>query len=430
MTLRRRLMVASLASLIAGLALLVVAGNLLLERRVRAETTGLLHARAEAQVAALSFGPRGLRVRDTPNDEILDKQAWVYSGGRAIERPLAASAQLDAAAARLATRVRPAQVAGPDDYRLLVRPVVGASGRRLGTVVVAQSTAAVEDLRDEVLVGSVVISLLVLLAGGLAIHRALRGALRPVAQMTAAAEDWSAHDLERRFGLGPARDELTALAATLDGLLGRIASSRRHEQRFAAEVAHELRTPLSGMLGRAELALRPGTSEAQRDAALETVVEQSARLAATIDTLLVIARQELAEAPGSVDVAALLGELQGVRVSVPAALPAAEGEPAVVARALAPLVDNARRHARSAVDVTATADAVQVSVTVRDDGPGVPPELRERVFDPGVQGAGIQDGAGLGLPLARRLARSCGGDVTVGDGPGGCFVLSLPRAGS
>lgn len=428
MTLRRRLMLASLASLIAGLGVLVVAGNLLLDRRVRAETTGLLHARAEAQVAALSIGPHGIRMRETPNDKVLDKQAWVFSGGRVLDRPQDAPPQLDAAAVALRARHETVEVAGPADYRLLVRPIAGRSGRRLGSVVVAQSTDAVEDLRHEVLVGSVVISLLVLLAGALAIHRALRGALRPVAQMTAAAEDWGARDLERRFGLGPARDELTALAATLDGLLGRIAASRRHEQRFAAEVAHELRTPLSGMLGRAELALRPGSSEQQRDAALETVVEQSARLAATIDTLLVIARQELTDATGSVDVAALLGELEGVRVTVPETLPAAEGDPAVVARALAPLIDNARRHARGRVDVTASADAVQVSVTVRDDGPGVAAELRDRVFDPGVQGAGIPGGAGLGLPLARRLARSCGGDVIAGEGPGGCFVLSLPRA--
>ena len=62
---------------------------------------------------------------------------------------------------------------------------------------------------------------------------------------------------------------------------------------------------------------------------------------------------------------------------------------------------------------------------MHDDGPGVDPDLGDRVFDPGVGGGG-RGGAGLGLPLARRLARSCGGDVVAGDGPGGCFVLELP----
>jgi len=80
--------------------------------------------------------------------------------------------------------------------------------------------------------------------------------IQPVAGMTAAAADWSERDLDRRFNLGPPRDELTALSATLDGLLARIAASVRHEQRFSAEMAHELRTPLAGLRGETELALR------------------------------------------------------------------------------------------------------------------------------------------------------------------------------
>jgi signal transduction histidine kinase len=66
-----------------------------------------------------------------------------------------------------------------------------------------------------------------------------------------------------------------------------------------------------------------------------------------------------------------------------------------------------------------------VRLAVRDDGPGLDAAVGDRAFEPGYSGAD-GGGAGLGLPLARRLARSCGGDVTVGDGPGGCFVLDLP----
>jgi signal transduction histidine kinase len=260
----------------------------------------------------------------------------------------------------------------------------------------------------------------------------LEGALRPVAQMTADAEDWGAHDLDRRFGLGPARDELTALAATLDGLLARIAASRRHEQRFAAEVAHELRTPVAGLRARAELALTadgPGAAAEQRGA-LRTVVEDASRLDRAIDTLLAVARRELDPTAGVVDLEALAREVPGVEMSVDGPLPGAEGEPDVVRRAIAPLVDNARHHARERVRLELSADNGRVRLAVRDDGPGLDPELGERAFDPGVRGAGgAGDGVGLGLPLARRLARSCGGDVVPGPGPGGCFVLELPAIG-
>jgi signal transduction histidine kinase len=277
-----------------------------------------------------------------------------------------------------------------------------------------------------------VLAALVLLAGGLATRRALDGALRPVAQMTTRAEDWGAHDLDRRFDLGPPRDELTGLAATLDGLLARIAASRRHEQRFASEVAHELRTPIAVLRGRAELALaaRGAGAGPEREAALRAVVEDATRVDRAIDTLMAVARREIDPASGSVDLEAIVADVDGAEVVVHGPLPPAEGEPEVVRRALAPLIDNARRYARERVVLELSAGRGRVRVAVRDDGPGLEPALADRAFDPGMRGdRDSGNGAGLGLPLARRMARSCGGDVTSGPGPGGCFVLELPAVG-
>ena len=96
--------------------------------------------------------------------------------------------------------------------------------------------------------------------------------------MTRDAEDWGAHDLDRRFELGPPRDELTGLAATLDGLLARIAASRRHEQRFASEVAHELRTPIAGAARPRRAgarARRAPTPAHEREEALRAVVDDA-----------------------------------------------------------------------------------------------------------------------------------------------------------
>ena len=351
----------------------------------------------------------------------------MLEGDRVVERPAGVSPALDRAAVALARSGAGGERDGPEDVRLLARPI-GDADARVGTVVVALSVAPLESLQGEVLLGSLVVAALVLFAGWLAIRGAVRGALHPVATMTASAQDWGAHDLDRRFDLGPPKDELTGLAATLDGLLGRIAASRRHEQRFASEVAQELRTPIAGLRGRAELALGDDgpNAAADREAALRAVLAQTERLETTIQALLAIARQELDPSRGTVDVAALAAELDDVEVSAPPNLPGAEGEPEIVRRALAPLVDNARRHARSRVWVELSAGHGRVLAAVRDDGPGLDPELGDRVFEPGVRAADGSGGVGLGLPLARRLARSCGGDVVAGAGPGGCFVLELP----
>lgn len=432
MSFRARLVVTSLVTLAVGLGALLVAGNVLLAQRVRSEATSLLRARADAQMAALSVTGNRVVVRETPNDATLDRRSWVIADGRVLERPTGVPAALDRLAVALGRQERTRQIEGTDDIRLLSVPIrTGGSRVPRGAVVAALSVAPLESLQQWVLLGSLVIAGFVLVAGGLATRSAVNGALGPVARMTSDAQDWGAHDLDRRFAVGPPNDEITGLAATLDGLLGRIAATRRHEQRFASEIAHELRTPVAGIRGRAELAIGatgPGAA-AEQAAALAAIVGQAARLDRALDTLLAVARRELDPGDGAVDIAAAVGELEDVTAVVPAALPLAEGDPEVVRRALAPLVDNARQHAASTVTVAVAEAGGRVRVTVRDDGPGVDPALGDTIFDPGVRGSGADAaGAGLGLPLARRMARSCGGDVHVGDGPGGCFVLELRAA--
>ena len=431
MSFRARLLAVALATLAVGLGGLVVIGNVLLGVRERSETSRVLRARVDAEIASLEVTRAGIRVRETANDRVLDRGAWVFEHGRPIERPAAVAPALDRAALALGRRGVAAEVRGPNSFRLRAAPVRSPGTRRVvGAVVAAVSTAPLDRLRREVLVGSLIFSGIVLLAAALAIRSALRSALRPVAQMTESANVWGEHDLDRRFGLGPPRDELTGLAATLDHLLARIAASRRHEQRFASEVAHELRTPLAGMRGSAELALsaQGPDGDAERAAALQAVVDQSDRMSASIDALMAVARRELDPSEGVVDVAAVAREFEDVEVEAPVHVPAAEGDHDVVRQALAPLVENARRHARGRVTLTVSSGDGRVRVAVRDDGPGLAADMRERAFEPGVRGVSDANGGGLGLPLARRLARSCGGDVVVGPpGAGGCFVLELPE---
>ncbi|HWI72899.1 MAG TPA: histidine kinase dimerization/phospho-acceptor domain-containing protein, partial [Baekduia sp.] len=384
MSFSARLLLTSLVTLAVGLGALVVLGNVLLDRRVTAEVSNELRVNAEAQLATLAISSNGITVREAPNDEALDRHAWVLDGDRVVERATNVSPELD----RTAVALGRARAFGDHDTDGDIRlRVVGvhAPGRRgsAGAVVVALSTAPLENLQKQVLVGSLVIAALVLLAGALALRTAIDRALDPVVQMTTRAEDWGAHDLDRRFDLGPPRDELTGLATTLDGLLDRIAASRRHEQRFASEMAHELRTPVAGLRGRAELALG-ADGVAEKDEALRAVVAQSARLTETVDTLLAVARRELDPSGGVVDLVALAREVEGAEVVVPdTTLPLAEGEPDVLRRALAPLVANARAHARTRVTLELSAGGGRVRIAVRDDGPGLDPALGERAFDPG-----------------------------------------------
>lgn len=433
MSLRLRLLLVSLSTLAVGLGAALLAANVVLGQRADAEISSVLRANADAQVAALSVVRGRIVVRESPNDATLDRRSWVLDGDRVVEHPAGASPRLAQAAIALGRRRRVLETDGPGNTRLRAQTVLVPETHTVaGTVVVAIATTFSEHLEQGVLVGSIVIAALVLLTGGLAVSSALNGALRPVAQMTSSAEDWGAHDLDRRFALGEPRDELTALAATLDHLLSRIAASRRHEQRFASEVAHELRTPLAALRLRAELALgarHPGAA-AEHEEALNAVIAQSERLDRTIDALLAVARQDIDAASGTVDLAAVAHELDGVRVTAASGLPIAEGDPEVVRRAVAPLVDNARRHARSEVLVELASAPGKVRLTVRDDGPGVDAAAVDRIFDAGFRGPDEPDGGtGLGLALARRLARSCGGDITCRPGPGGYFTLELPALG-
>ena len=428
MSLRGRVTLSTLGILGAGLAILSIALNLLLANRLSADASSVLANRADAQIATLDAGGGTLRVREAPNDAALDEHAWIFDAhGRAIERS-PAQGQIAAAVQALARVERPTEREPTEHIRLLARPVDGA-----GVVVVGVSLDPYRHTERLAAAGTLVLALFVLLAGALVARRAVGAALRPVADMTARAADWSEHDLHRRFGLGPPRDELTALAATLDGLLGRIDAALRHEQHFSAEMAHELRTPLSGIRAEAELALRAGRSDAELRTALSTVLTGTDRMAAVIDTLLAAARNDTA--PGSSDaIAAAHAAEQLVR-------PAAEAhDRRVIVRALAaplmvgasedlvtgalhPLLENAVRHAAQRVEVTLARENREVVIAVTDDGPGITAEDAERIFAPGVSGAG---GAGLGLALARRLARAAGGDILAVAQPGGRFELRLP----
>jgi signal transduction histidine kinase len=232
------------------------------------------------------------------------------------------------------------------------------------------------------------------------------------------------------------------LASVLDGLLARLAEGLRREQRLTAEVSHELRTPLAKILVEAELAAgRERASQEYRDS-LDLIRRHAHELQRVLETLLASVRagespsSRGSDARTSADrAAAQVGELlatQGKSIDVVCAEPGrAAAEGALVERILSPLLENAARFARQRIVLEVRATDGYVVFEVRNDGPGVDPRDRERIFDPGVRGnrssADGHPGAGLGLALVRRLARASGGDVEArAGGEGASFVVRLP----
>jgi signal transduction histidine kinase len=425
MSLRNRLLLVTVTTLAIGLGALLVAGNLLYARTTTSSVTNLLHTRLDAQIAALALTPHGILARNTLNDETLDTHGWVFSHGVAIEHPTGVPEALDRIAASLAARTQPTSAVGPDETKLASRPL-RLHGRQVGAVVVSASIAQFKHLRHVVLAGSATMALVILLFGALVLRRALTAALQPVEQMTASAEEWGANELDTRFELGPARDEITGLALTLDHLLDRIAASRRHEQRFASEMAHELRTPLAAIHGHAEFAADSRSTTDEIRAAVSQIVGHTTRMKQTIDALMAYARHENDAPERSSDLASVCSQFEGVTVTAAQDLPAADAEPELVRQALSPIVQNARRYAATSVWIALARRDSQLLVQVCDDGPGVDPSIAESIFEPGVRGPDNDCGAGLGLPLAHRLARSCGGDLRLLPGTPTRFEFTLP----
>jgi signal transduction histidine kinase len=329
------------------------------------------------------------------------------------------------------------------DTRLYAAPAV-FSGRRLGTVVVAASLAPYEETRRVALIASLIFGGIVLLIVAVASRWLLAASLRPVRRMTRQAATWSERDLDQRFAIGDPHDELTELAATLDGLLDRVAASLRHEQRFSAELSHELRTPIARVLAEAELALRRERPPEEYRAALEVVHRNAQQLAKIVDALVAAARSEAGVTRGTADAYSVAADAAeacaslvadtGVELDIeePAGPVRLGIEADLAERILQPVLENACRYGATRVQVSIERRDSTVRYLVADDGPGVSQEERDRIFEPGVRGrlgeAGGPDGAGLGLSLARRLARSTTGDVEVLMGSGGRFLVRLPAA--
>ena len=438
---RTRLLLVVVGALAIALGVATIGFNVLLAHAASRDANTLLRARASSELALLRVEGKTITVTETKSDPLGDSRVWIFRGVTPVVQPRAKPETTLAARSLAGGPVHFMNVPDDSDERLYAVPIIH-DGVRAGTLVTGISLAPYHHTQRTALVGSLTLFLVLLSITGIAAWWLLRSALRPVAQMTEQAGAWSEQDLDRRFGLGEPHDELTQLAATLDGLLDRLSASLRHERRFSAEMSHELRTPLAKLMAEAELALRRERSESDYRESLQAVLANAQQIERIVETL-VSAVQHDAQPQGvanAADVAEAVvaahghdAESRGVDLElleIPERVRVGVDQE-LAERILHPVVENALRYGRGKVQVRVTRNGSSVLFAVDDDGPGVLPDEHESIFEPAVRGSAgrsSNSGAGLGLALSRRLARAVSGDVEARPGSSGHFVVRLPAA--
>ncbi|AJC60803.1 two-component system sensor kinase [Streptomyces sp. 769] len=427
---RGRLSLVALTTAALLMAMLTVVFNTVVDRHLQHQADSELGSRAAAVATTVDTSGPGVRVVETANDRLLDADVWIYTGSQLLEKPPTATADgtLTRAAGRLAARggerCTTVEAESPRHVRLCSRPV---SGRRsTATVVTALDLAPYRNSADTLLLGSLVLDAVMLVCTYALTRLAVGRALRPVRTMTDQATQWSAVGSDERFGAEGQPAELARLGASLDALLDRIRAVLRHEQQLTGELSHELRTPLTRIIVELDWWRTRPRSAAETRATHEVIAEAAQSMRTICDTLLNDAResaQNASTAPGATAVVPVLHrlvhDLDG-RERVTAVIEVSDPEltaglaPALLARIVSPLLANAVRYARSRVTVSVRRSPGGVRIDVVDDGPGVPRAFVDDLFQPGRRADDDDghDGAGLGLPLARRLARAAGGEVS------------------
>ncbi|MDQ3156143.1 MAG: HAMP domain-containing histidine kinase [Actinomycetota bacterium] len=423
-------------TLVSAIAMIAAIGTMVLVvlALTQDKVESALNDRFDAVSATLVQGKDGsISELETSSDAIQDS-AWVFDlPGKQVVGP--AAGKNVTRAVKSLSRVTKRTNLHRGEHLYLASPVKDEeTGKTMAVVVVTESFEPYEATQTITIVGLIVLGIAVTAGTGALAAWTVGRTLDPVNSMASRAEEWSDRDLESRFDVGTTEDEIAHLGSTLNLLLDRVATTIRGEQRLTSELAHELRTPLTAIRGEAELGLMAiGDPHAQDR--LGRIVASVDRLSGIITTLVAIARGH--EGSGSrANVAAVLGtilddrqlpstttvDLAGVDARLEVAAPAELAE-----RALAPLIDNAVKYAKSSVTVSTEVRGRSVVVTVSDNGPGVEFGDLDDVFRAGAR-SDASTGAGLGLALSRRVARTLGGDIgLLSPADPTTFTLEIPR---
>jgi heavy metal sensor kinase len=336
---------------------------------------------------------------------------------------------------------------GRQDGRMRLAARVVSRRGRPAVIVAAASMRAVDRSVHRLLV-------LLLIAGPAALVATAAGgwwlarrALRPIDRLTTEAGTIGVGQPGDRLADPGTGDEVAHLAATLNTMLSRIQEGVEEQRRLVGDTSHELRSPLAAMRAELDVSLRTDALDPPARAVLESTREEVIRLSRMVDDLLTLAGADeggLALALAGADLADVAREVarsleplaaaHGIVLALDAAPGPVTGDAVRLQQAIGNLVDNAIKYSPhgATVEIATATEGAAAVVRVADTGPGIAPELRERVFDRFFRADASRTratgGSGIGLAIVRELARAHGGQAWVEARPGGgsVFVLSLP----
>jgi signal transduction histidine kinase len=372
--------------------------------------------------------------------QVVDSQGRVLAGSAGADRltPVVPAGRLTTEAGGPAVTAEGSLAGVPGTLRVVVRTAGPASEPRwvLSAVSLTDVDRSSRALRTALLIADPVLLTVLAVIAWFVIGQALR----PVEELRAAAERVSGTGTEETLPLPAAHDEIRSLAITLNDMLTRLTAAGNRQRAFVADAAHELRSPLASLRTQLDIAARHGPTPDLVDEALVDVD----RLTRIVSDLVLLARSDTGELPShpvEVDAREVISEAVD---SVPARVPVVRRFPdGPVAECLDPdhlrrvvvnLVENAQRYAATSMWVTADDRSDLLVIDVDDDGPGIPDADRDRVFERFTRldesRTAHTGGSGLGLPIARDLARALGGTLQLSDPPegAGCrFRITIPR---
>jgi two-component system OmpR family sensor kinase len=431
-----------------------------LTRRTVIATLGVLVLALGGFAALITLRYRdGLQAR--ARSQLLAGARAVTNVPQAQLKPLFASLALEGIDVQLGGGP-PTEVKGETTQDGPVKPGTLSSGAHLltfteqisvdgkpATATLSTSEASIDSAVNSLIVIELVGAAAVLVAATVLTLLASRSALRPLRHVAAVAQGIAAGDRRQRLQPRRPQTELGQMAASFDAMVDSleeaVAKATRSEaamRRFLADASHELRTPIAALQATIETLLREQPPRPRRDQLEAEVARGTQRLGRLVDDLLNLARLEANEPLRSENVdLAQIGEslVAETRSHTPASISIAHDGPAIVvgdpealARVLRNLIDNAVHAAGDdgRIVVELEQSRARVRATVSDDGPGVPPEAHERIFQGFVRLNGNGGaGTGLGLAIARAIAQQHRGSVTCEDcDTGARFMLELPAA--